>query len=577
MWGNVMPVRYWTTEQKGPWRVIEDTPEAEDQVISNGGMFITWNSLSKPWQHSGAPEPNRSGHFVIDTDDAADPAHALQDLKDLCLVHLPELYGVDPYDIKLFLSGGKGGHGEIPAESFGAEAGDPYQPKIYKKIASEFKTSFKLETLDLSLYNMKRGKMWRLPNVKRSNGRYKVPISLEELRDLSTDELLKLTESPREIDIIDDDPPETCPDLKMLYDEAKAFVYQEQKDRIEADPLTDEEKARISKEIPPCVRYVLTACPTTEKTNFNKLVLNLCKYFITAGHDLKSSIDAVWPFLEKYQHSATYTTKEARLQHWREMFTYLSGDADSDFNCSYMRGMSFPGSAFECKTCLARVTPEDFENLDAPAEPFSAAALKLAKEIENAIANALGIAPEDEEERASLRVNTAVIDRMINGAFWSGQKSKLFLLNHSDSLNQYLGAEAYMFLAKTFGRAINTARVQALATAMEFEGTKTEKKKFVKGVCNIHVSHIMNYLKYFNQRDAVEWRVSMFSKQSRMELKEDTVRLVLPHKPFVRQGKRDDAAQRQLYLPISDNYTYPFNLHFAPLDHDSANYVESKF
>ena len=180
--------------------------------------------------------------------------------------------------------------------------------------------------------------------------------------------------------------------------------------------------------------------------------------------------------------------------------------------------------------------------MDAPTEPFSAAALKLAKEIENAIADALFITTEDEdeEERASLGVNTAVIDRMINGSFWSGQKSKLYLLNHNDSLNQYPGNEAYMFLAKTFGRVINTAKVQELATAMEIEGNASEKKKFIKGVCNIHVTHIMNYLKYYNQRDAVEWRVSMFSTQSRMELKEDTVRLVLQHKPFVAQGKRDD-------------------------------------
>ena len=191
---------------------------------------------------------------------------------------------------------------------------------------------------------MKSGKLWRIKNVKRSNDRYKVPIELEEFRDLSEEELVELTKSPREIDIIDDDPPDVCPDLRDLFNDAKAFVHQEQKEQVNSDPLTDEEKAQISKKIPPCVRYVLTACPTTDKTNFNKLGLNLCKYFVMAGSDLQGSIKAATAFLEKYPHSATYPTKEARLKHWRELFIYLSGEPDSDFNCSYMKGMGFPGS-----------------------------------------------------------------------------------------------------------------------------------------------------------------------------------------------------------------------------------------
>jgi len=368
-------------------------------------------------------------------------------------------------------------------------------PKIYKRIAAELKTSFKLKTLDMSLYNMKRGKMWRIPNVPRDNGRYKVPVTLEEFRDMPEAELIELTKAPREIDVIDDDAPDVCPDLKDLFDEAKAFVYQEQKERVDADPLTDEEKAQISKKIPPCVRYVLTACPTTDKTNFNKLVLNLCKYFITAGHDLKSSVDAAWPFLEKYPHSTAYTTKEQRLQHFKELFLYLSGDADSDFSCSYMRGMSFPGSAFECKTCLKRITPEDFENIETPVEAFSAAALKLTKEIETAVAEALGIPLDDSDGISSLGVNTAVIERMITGAFWSGQKSKLYLLNHDDSLNQYVNNDAYTFLSKTFGKAIDSEKVAELGAECGFEGRPLQIDKAIQRICHLHVGHIMNYLR----------------------------------------------------------------------------------
>ena len=195
------------------------------------------------------------------------------------------------------MSGKKGIHIEGEAEIFGAEDGDTHLPKIYKRIAAELKTAFDLLSLDMSIYNMMSGKLWRIKNVKRSNDRYKVPIELEEFRDLSEEELIELTKAPRKIAVIDDGPPDVCPDLRDLFNDAKAFVHQEQKEQVNSDPLTDEEKAQISKKIPPCVRYVLTACPTTDKTNFNKLVLNLCKYFVTAGSDLQGSIKAATAFL----------------------------------------------------------------------------------------------------------------------------------------------------------------------------------------------------------------------------------------------------------------------------------------
>ena len=353
---------YWTTEQKGKWQITRDTPEEREAAIRKGAMFFSSMSLSKPYGNSGAPEPNRKGGFKLDFDGP----NAVQDARDLAMVHLPDLYGANPYGLRFFMSGQKGVHIEAPAEYFGATDGDPLLPKIHKRIAAELKTAFDLPTLDMGIYNMKKGRMWRIPNVKRGNGRYKVPLTLEEFRDLPEADLIELTRVPREIDIIDDDPPDVCSDLKDLFGEAKAFVYQEQAEKVESNPLTDEEKARLSKEIPPCVRFVLTECPSTEKTNFNKLVLNLCKYFLTAGYDANQSIEAVSPFLEKYPHSETYSTREGRLQHWKEMFTYLSGDADSAFQCSYMKGLGLPGNTFECVNCLEGEKDQDEDFSDFP-------------------------------------------------------------------------------------------------------------------------------------------------------------------------------------------------------------------
>jgi hypothetical protein len=47
------------------------------------------------------------------------------------------------------------------------------------------------------MYCMKRGKMFRLPNVKRSNGRYKVPLTRDDVAFCGIEDLLRLSESPR--------------------------------------------------------------------------------------------------------------------------------------------------------------------------------------------------------------------------------------------------------------------------------------------------------------------------------------------------------------------------------------------
>ena len=60
-----------------------------------------------------------------------------------------------------------------------------------------------LKTLDMSMYCMGKGKMFRIPNVRRSNGRYKVPLTVDEIMRLPIQELFKLSESPRIIDNVD--------------------------------------------------------------------------------------------------------------------------------------------------------------------------------------------------------------------------------------------------------------------------------------------------------------------------------------------------------------------------------------
>ena len=104
--------------------------------------------------------------------------------------------GLDMSAVKLFATGGRGYHCEIPAECFmdkAPKAGIQYLPLIYKEIAF----GLAVDLLDLLVYSGGRGRMWRTPNVKRDNEHYKVQITWQELLAMTPELYLSMTSAPR--------------------------------------------------------------------------------------------------------------------------------------------------------------------------------------------------------------------------------------------------------------------------------------------------------------------------------------------------------------------------------------------
>jgi hypothetical protein len=176
-------------------------------------------------------------------------------------------------------------------------------------------------------------------------------------------------------------------------------------------------------------------------------------------------------------------------------------------------------------------------------------AQELAYQVHGQLLAMLGVdADEEPEEAESVKPNAENITRMINGAFWSGSKSKVFLVNHAESLVQFREPDAFKFLAKTFGAIIDRAAVETLAKRLSFgcdkpEAEENARQKFVNGCMAVAKNAVMDYLKYHNQRESIEWRVDMFGTFSRLELLEDRARIVLTHKPFPQFDKPEDYAR----------------------------------
>lgn len=160
------------------------------------------------------------GPMYFDWDDADNVANTIpQALK--FIDKLTEL-GVDPESLRLYATGGKGFHCEIPEVCFLEKipkAGIQLLPTIFKEIALELV----VDTLDLRVYSTRRGRMWRRPNVLRPNGKYKVGITYSELKDMTPERYAELTSQPRS------EPPRAeakyALNLAMLFDKAKLKVH----------------------------------------------------------------------------------------------------------------------------------------------------------------------------------------------------------------------------------------------------------------------------------------------------------------------------------------------------------------
>lgn len=129
--------------------------------------------------------------------------------------------GVEVEQLKLYATGGRGFHCELPWEMWAEKhpkSGWQNLPLIFKEIAYELA----VDTLDLRVYSGKRGRMWRQVNVQRDNGRYKVPITYAELQGMTGDGYLNICSEPRPE--IERPAPTYAMNLALLFDKKQQKV-----------------------------------------------------------------------------------------------------------------------------------------------------------------------------------------------------------------------------------------------------------------------------------------------------------------------------------------------------------------
>lgn len=259
------------------------------------------------------------------------------------------LLGLDSESLRIYYSGQKGFHIVVPAEAFGAENGHRVLPWIYKEVCLElFPSEEGYKTLDYSMFAMKRGKMFRIANRLRSNGRYKIRISADELINNTIEYFQSKALSPQPDEQAKK--PAKIDYLSDLFRRCEANVVGAIKARSERKqaPLNIKDK-----EIVPCLKAILGLTKKAGDYSFNQMCFSaIVPALRSAGFTKSEAINhpLVVDFLENFEESQGYTSAMDRTHHLESVWD-TDEKSPRDFGCGAMITILGKGRSRVCGSC----------------------------------------------------------------------------------------------------------------------------------------------------------------------------------------------------------------------------------
>lgn len=339
--------KYYKGEWKDPWRLIENSEKAVQAAIEDGARFTTVLSVDQDVENiDDDTKVNYKGPLYFDIDNDSDEGASLNDCRRL-LLKLYTDFGVNLNDVVIHCSGRKGFHILVPAKVFSTGKAMAYLPKIYKLMALEFG----LSNLDFGIYSGGRGRMWRLENLKRESGRYKVRLTQAQVFGLSMTDIAALTLIPGE----------STPfniDKNVEYAAELAALFR----RCDYKPpklvFVPDERFRDAVNPPFCVKRLLKGEGIAEGRRFNHVILILCAYAKAKGWRV-ADLDNEADDLLETMHSSVYRSLREKRGHLRSIFNFVMASPEYKFSCSIMR-KTVACEAEGCPTCdIQRVSDEE--------------------------------------------------------------------------------------------------------------------------------------------------------------------------------------------------------------------------
>ena len=327
----------------------KDNPAAWIPVESIGGeMFSSYPVFSFIPGTQGDKEPVRYGDFVIDIDTkelACDAAIKI-------LAWFDSVYGVEAEQWRVYLSGKKGVHLELPAEIIGTENGHTWLPLAYKILAMDIEAALKVD-LDTSMYNKGTGKPYRRPNAMRETGTCKRQIDHNDLHEiLDLEDYKGACSEPGDTWQPEDAYLKRNDILAAKISEHLKEAGKQQAAIKLAPKLTDDERDRLINEIPACMKVLSTLKEWTSGNTFNDIAIQVTAYAVTRGLTENQFLAGCGPFIENYP-SSSLDTFEKRLENCRARYRTMAANGNVH-SCGGVLALRVPG--FDCDTCNCKTT-----------------------------------------------------------------------------------------------------------------------------------------------------------------------------------------------------------------------------
>ncbi len=231
---------------------------------------------------------------------------------------------------KIFASGGKGFHIEIPAEVFIQKVptnGIFFYPRIQREVAN----ALYVETMDLRVYSSKRGRQWRLPNVQRSNKHYKVQITEEELLLMTPENYETITSAPRPL--FPTAVATYCPELGLIYAKASDKVSASIKLRSKVSRESILELANYNGEWPETAILVMNGVGIHPAVGFNQIAMQLCILAVALGKSEDQLLSDAQGLIDNHSgDSKRYGSPSKRRYALRDTFRYVYDNSSYKWN-----------------------------------------------------------------------------------------------------------------------------------------------------------------------------------------------------------------------------------------------------
>ena len=162
---------------------------------------------------------------------------------------LKTMFDITDDNIQYYFSGSKGFHILVPYTVFGITPSRDLNDK-YKMIAIELKSYTITKSVDTRIYDTKR--LFREPNtINSKTGLYKVAMTLEQIRNITYEELIEYASEPKEIiKVTGDYNPKAEYCFNSLIDSIKERQKKTVNHKVARQMLEN-------KELLPCVKYII--------------------------------------------------------------------------------------------------------------------------------------------------------------------------------------------------------------------------------------------------------------------------------------------------------------------------------